>query len=154
MQNWGNLAIFAVIMGRLLAIDYGRRRTGSAVTDPQRIVATGLTTVRSPELVDFIKGYIAREPVDGIVVGYPTDMRGNESESMRYIRPAVERLRRELPEGITISFYDERFTSVLAHRAMLDGGMKKSDRRDKAIVDEISATIILNDYLQSISNKI
>lgn len=143
---------FAEYMGRLLAIDYGRRRTGIAVTDPLRIVATGLTTVPSHQLSTFLKEYIAREPVDGIVVGYPTDMRGRESESMRYIRPAIEKLRKELGNEIKITFYDERFTSVLAHRVMIDGGMKKTDRRDKAIVDEISATIILNDYLQSINN--
>lgn len=136
-------------MGRLLAIDYGRRRTGIAVTDPLRIVATGLTTVPSHQLDKFVADYIAREPVDAIVVGYPTDMRGRESESMQYIRPAIGRLRKMLPPQVEIIFYDERFTSVLAHRAMIDGGMKKSDRRDKAIVDEISATIILNDYLQS-----
>lgn len=135
-------------MGRLIAIDYGRRRSGIAVTDPLRIVASGLTTVPSATLVDFLRSYTARESVDAIIMGYPTDMRGRESESMRYIRPAVERLKREFP-AIPVIYYDERFTSVLAHRAMIDGGMKKSDRRDKAIVDEISATILLNDYLQS-----
>lgn len=136
-------------MGRLLSIDYGRRRTGIAVTDPLRIVASGLTTIPSHTLVDFVKGYIARETVDAIIVGLPTDMHGRESESMRYIKPAIARLRQSLPETVPVIFYDERFTSVLAHRAMIDGGMKKSDRRDKAIVDEISATILLNDFLQS-----
>ena len=135
-------------MGRFLSIDYGRRRTGIAVTDPLRIVASGLTTVPTHTLTQFLRDYTSRETVDRIIVGLPTDMRGRESESMRYIRPAVERLRRDFP-GIDIVYYDERFTSVLAHRAMIDGGMKKSDRRDKAIVDEISATILLNDYLQS-----
>lgn len=154
MQKSEMIVIFVGYMGRLLAIDYGRRRTGIAVTDPLRIVATGLTTVRSHELAAFLKEYVAREPVDAIIVGYPTDMRGRESESMRYIRPAVDKLRKELPEGIEFVFYDERFTSVLAHQAMIAGGMKKSDRRDKAIVDEISATIILNDYLQSMSYKL
>lgn len=135
-------------MGRFLSIDYGRRRTGIAVTDPLCIVASGLTTVPTHTLTQFLRDYTARETVDRIIVGLPTDMKGHESESMRYIRPAVERLRHDLP-GIDIVYYDERFTSVLAHRAMIDGGMKKSDRRDKAIVDEISATILLNDYLQS-----
>ena len=135
-------------MGRWLSSDYGRKRTGIAVTDPLRIVASGLTTVPSHTLPTFLKDYMSRETVDRIIVGLPTDMRGNESESMRYIRPAVDKLRREL-RGVEIVFYDERFTSVLAHKAMIDGGMKKSDRRDKAIVDEISATILLNDYLQS-----
>lgn len=135
-------------MGRLLSIDYGRRRIGIAVTDPLQIVASGLTTVPTHTLLQFLKDYTAREQVDTIVVGYPTDMHGNDSESMRYIRPAVERIKRELP-GIPVVYYDERFTSVLAHRAMIDGGMKKSDRRVKGTVDEISATILLNDYLES-----
>ena len=135
-------------MGRLLSIDYGRRRTGIAVTDPLQIVASGLTTVPTHTLMQFLKDYTAREQVDTIVVGHPTDMHGNDSESMRYITPAVNRLKRVFPDT-PIEFFDERFTSVLAHRAMIDSGMKKSDRRDKAVVDEISATILLNDYLQS-----
>ena len=129
-----------------MAIDYGRKRCGIAVTDPMQIVANGLTTVAAHEVIPFVKGYVAREPVERIVAGYPTTMRGEESESMRYIRPAVESLRRELPD-IPVEFSDERFTSVLAHRAMLSGGMKKKDRQNKAVVDEISATILLNDYL-------
>lgn len=135
-------------MGRLLAIDYGQRRCGIAVTDPMRIVANGLTTVDSSKLVEFIKGYIARETVDMIVVGKPTTMRGDDSDSNRYIGPGIGRLKKEIPD-IPVVFYDERFTSVLAHRAMIDGGLKKSDRRNKGLVDEISATIILNDYLQA-----
>ena len=135
-------------MGRLLSIDYGRRRTGVAVTDPLQIVASGLTTVPPHTLLQFLKAYTAREQVDTLVVGHPTDMHGNDSEAMRYIKPAVERIRRELP-SIPVIYYDERFTSVLAHRAMIDGGMKKSDRRVKGTVDEISATILLNDYLES-----
>lgn len=118
------------------------------MTDTLRIVATGLTTVSSASLVQFLKEYTSREEVDRIIVGLPTTMRGEPSESMRYITPAINRLRKELP-GIEVDFWDERFTSVLAHRAMIDGGMKKMARRDKAAVDEISATIILNDYLQS-----
>ncbi len=135
-------------MGRLLSIDYGRKRCGIAVTDTLCIVANGLTTVSTHTLVDFIKKYVATEPVDKIIVGHPTTMRGEESESMKYITPGVNRLRKELP-NIPIEFWDERFTSVIAHRSMIDGGMKKMARRDKAVVDEISATIILNDYLQS-----
>ena len=129
-----------------MAIDYGCKRCGIAVTDPMQIIANGLTTVAAHEVISFVKGYVAREPVERIVAGYPTTMRGEESESMRYIRPAVESLRRELPD-IPVEFSDERFTSVLAHRAMLSGGMKKKDRQNKAVVDEISATILLNDYL-------
>lgn len=131
-----------------MSIDYGRRRCGIAVTDTLRIVASGLTTVDTVHLIDFIKSYIAKEPVDAIIVGYPTTLRGEESDSMRYIRPGIGLLRKALPK-MEIIFFDERFTSSIAHRAMIDGGMKKKARRDKAIVDEISATIILNDYLSS-----
>lgn len=113
-----------------------------------RIVANGLTTVATAELCTFVRNYVTAEGVDRVIVGLPKTLRGEPSESMRYLTPVINRLRKEIaPVGI--EFYDERFTSVLAHRAMIDGGMKKSDRRDKAIVDEISATIILNDYLQS-----
>ena len=118
------------------------------MTDTLQIVANGLTTVATHTLVDFIKQYVAREQVDKIIVGKPTTMQGEESESMRYITPGINLLKKELP-GVTIEFWDERFTSVLAHRSMIDSGMKKMARRDKAVVDEISATIILNDYLQS-----
>ncbi|MBD5378340.1 MAG: Holliday junction resolvase RuvX [Bacteroides sp.] len=139
-------------MGRYLSIDYGRKRCGIAVTDTARIIASGLTTVQTCALEKFLADYMATEPVERIIVGLPTTMRGEPSESMRYITPAVNRLKKLFP-NIPIEFFDERFTSVLAHRSMLDSGMKKSDRRDKAVVDEISATIILNDYLQSIQNS-
>lgn len=135
-------------MGRLLSIDYGRKRCGIAVTDTLCIVANGLTTIPTHTLIAFIKNYVATEQVDKIIVGKPTTMKGEDSESMRYITPGINKLRKELPQ-IPIIFWDERFTSVLAHRSMLDSGMKKTTRQDKAIVDEISATIILNDYLQS-----
>lgn len=135
-------------MGRLLAIDFGCRRCGIAVTDPLRLVANPLDTVETGRLVEFVQGYLAREAVDAVIVGEPTQMNGQPSESMRYLTPAINRLRK-LIAPVPIIFYDERFTSVLAHRAMLDGGMKKMDRRDKAVVDRISASIILNDYLNS-----
>ncbi|MDE5810984.1 MAG: Holliday junction resolvase RuvX [Muribaculaceae bacterium] len=135
-------------MARLLAIDYGRRRCGIAVTDPMQIVASALSTVATNDLIDFVKRYCAENEVEAIIVGNPTTLRGEPSESMRYITPGINRLAKELPEMPVIRF-DERFTSTLAHRAMIDGGMKKSDRRDKAVVDRIAATIILNDYLQS-----
>lgn len=131
-----------------MAIDYGRKRCGIAVTDTLRIVANGLTTVPTHTLIDFVKNYIKTEPVDKILVGLPTTLRGEASESMKYITPGINRMRKELPEML-IEFWDERFTSALAHRSMLEGGMKKMARRDKAVVDEISATILLNDYLQS-----
>lgn len=136
-------------MGRLMAIDYGRRRCGIAVTDPLRIVATGLSTVRTCDLAKWVADYILKENVDAIIVGKPSTMRGEDSESMNYTRPGIAMLRKVLPQDIEITYWDERFTSVLAHRAMIDGGMRKSRRRDKAVVDEIAATIILNDYLQS-----
>ena len=135
-------------MARLLAIDFGKKRCGIAVTDTLQIVANGLTTVATGTLNDFIASYLAKENVERIIVGLPTTMRGEESESMRYIRPGIERLRKVTGES-PIEFFDERFTSVLAHSAMIDGGMRKMARRDKAIVDEISATIILNDYIAS-----
>lgn len=135
-------------MARLLAIDFGKKRCGIAVTDSLQIVANGLTTVETGKLVDYISAYCASEPVEKIIVGYPTTVRGAESESMRFIRPGIGRLRKALPL-IPIEFSDERFTSVLAHRAMIEGGMKKMARRNREIVDEISATIILNDFLQN-----
>ncbi len=135
-------------MGRLLAIDYGRKRCGVAVTDTLQIVATALATVPAKDLEKFLVEYTSREPVDRIIVGLPKTMDGSPSESMKYITPAVGRIRKALP-GIPVIFSDERFTSVLAHRAMIDSGVRKMDRRDKGAVDRMSATIILNDYLQS-----
>ena len=136
-------------MGRLLAIDYGRKRCGIAVTDTMRIVATALDTVATAELCGYIQAYVAREPVDAIIVGHPTTLDGQESESMRYIVPGIKRVRKLLPPEIDVVFYDERFTSALAHQAMLDSGMHRMQRRDKAVVDRMAATIILNEYLQS-----
>lgn len=135
-------------MGRLLAIDYGRKRCGVAVTDPLRIVATALATVPSAGLVAFVKDYVASNPVDRIIVGLPTTMRGEPSESMRYITPALVRLRKELP-GMEIVMWDERFTSTMAHRAMLEGGFSRSTRQDKGAIDRMAAVIILNSYLDS-----
>ncbi len=113
-----------------------------------RIVATGLETVSTAGLVDYVKNYVSREPVDAIIVGLPRDVHGCESESMRYITPGINRLRNVLPH-MKIIFFDERFTSVIAHRAMIESGMKKMQRRDKATVDTMAAAIILNDFLQS-----
>lgn len=138
-------------MARIIGIDYGRKRTGVAVTDPLKIVAGALATVPTHTLEQFITGYLAREQVELIVIGQPTQLDGQPSESMRYITPFVNRLKKILPD-IPIVMYDERFTSTIAHQAMIAGGMKKSDRRDKARVDSIAATIILNDYLSSIHN--
>lgn len=135
-------------MGRLMGIDMGRKRCGIAVTDSLRIVATGLATVSTASLTDFIKDYLLSEQVDTFIIGLPRTLSGQESESMRFIRPAIARLRSAFPQ-IPIVMFDERFTSAIAHRAMLDSGMSRSRRRDKAIVDTMAATIILNDYLQS-----
>lgn len=135
-------------MGRILAIDYGTRRTGIAVSDPQQLIAGGLATVETRELERFLMQYAAREDVSTIVVGKPMRMDGSPSETMRFIRPLVARLRRCFP-AIEVVLYDERFTSVIAHRAMLDGGLHKMARRDRALVDRISATIILEDYMSS-----
>ena len=135
-------------MGRIIGIDFGRKRTGIAVTDPLKIVANGLTTVPSHTVVDFLVKYIEKENVEKIVVGLPKQLNGQPSESMQYITPFLNRLKKVLPQ-IPVVMYDERFTSTLAHKAMFDGGMKKKDRQNKEIVDTIAATIILNDYLQS-----
>lgn len=135
-------------MGRLLSIDFGRKRCGIATTDTLQIVANGLCTIATADLCAWVKAYIARVTVDKIVVGLPVTLRGEPSESQRWLRPAIGRLAREVAP-VPVVFYDERFTSALAHKAMLDGGLKRMARRDKALVDEISAAIILNDFLQS-----
>lgn len=135
-------------MGRILAIDYGRKRTGLAVTDPMQIIASGLTTVSTHELAGFIQNYVSREKVDRIIIGHPRQMNYEDSENMKNIVPFMNRLKKMLPD-IPLELVDERFTSVLAHQAMLAGGLKKKDRQNKALVDEISATIILQSYLES-----
>ena len=138
-------------MGRLLAIDYGKRRTGLAVTDPARIIANGLTTVDTHKLWDYLIDYVKREPVDKIIIGMPTQMSGEASENQQNIIPFINRWKKNFP-GIPIEGYDERFTSVLAHRTMIDAGLRKSARRNRALVDEISATIILQSYMESVFN--
>ena len=135
-------------MGRILAIDYGTRRTGIAVSDPLRIIAGGLTTVETKELEKFLAEYFAGNEVDIIVVGKPTQMNGQPSETWRYVEPLVGRLRKAYPDK-SVELYDERFTSVMAHRTMLESGIGKMARRDKALVDKISATIILQSYMDS-----
>lgn len=135
-------------MGRYLAIDYGKKRTGIAVSDPLRIIANGLTTVPTATLFDFLKEYMAKEEVLVIVVGQPKQMNNEYSENMKRIEPFVGRLRKLYP-NIAIEYFDERFTSKMAHQTMLDGGLKKKDRQNKELVDEISATIILQGYMES-----
>jgi len=135
-------------LGRILSIDYGRKRTGLAVTDPLQIIAGGLATVSTSELFDWLQGYLRREQVELIVIGEPRQPNGQPSENLPRVQQFVNRWRKVHPE-VPIDYYDERFTSVLAHQAMLDGGLRKKARQDKALVDEISATIILEDYLRS-----
>ena len=136
-------------MGRILAIDYGRKRTGLAVTDMLRITANPLLTIETNQLMNWLADYFSREQVDEVVIGHPTQMNGEESESMNYIRPFMGNFRKQFPDK-PITMYDERFTSVLAHQAMLAGGMKKKDRQNKAVVDKIAACIILEGYLDSL----
>ena len=135
-------------MARILSIDYGKKRTGLAVTDPLQIIAGGLATVATSELFDFLKAYIAREQVEMIVIGEPRQPNGEPSENLARVQQFVNRWRKAVPE-VPIQYYDERFTSVLAHQVMLDGGLKKKARQNKGLVDEISATIILEDFMRS-----
>lgn len=139
-------------MGRILALDYGTKRTGVAVSDPMRIIANALDTVPTVTLKDYLKKYIARNDVSIIVVGNPLQMDGTPSESFAHIEPFVKWLRKEFPQ-IEVVLFDERFTSVLALRAMIGGGVSKMARRDKALVDRVSATIILQGYMESLEYK-
>ena len=139
-------------MGRILAIDYGTRRTGIAVSDPLRIIAGALTTVETKQLEKFLADYFSKNDVDTIVLGKPVQMNGSPSETMRFIEPLAARLRRSYPDKDVV-LYDERFTSVLAHRAMIESGMGRMARRDKAVVDRISAAIILQSSMESISMR-
>lgn len=139
-------------MARILSIDYGKKRTGLAVTDPLQLIAGGLATVSTSELFDWLKNYIAHESVERIVIGEPRQPNGQPSENLARVQQFVNRWRKAVPE-IPVEYYDERFTSVLAHQAMLDGGLRKKARQDKALVDEISATIILEDYMRSRRNN-
>jgi putative Holliday junction resolvase len=134
-------------MGRILAIDYGSKRTGIAVTDPLRIIATALETVPSNDLLNFLKGYLQKETVDEFVVGMPKTLLNKDSETAPLVRKFVAQLKLTFPEK-PVHLADERFTSSMAKRAMIDGGMKKKDRRDKANVDKISATIILQSFME------
>ncbi|MBR4048001.1 MAG: Holliday junction resolvase RuvX [Bacteroides sp.] len=140
-------------MSRILAIDYGRKRSGVAVTDVLQLVPNGLATIPSHELLQFVLDYVGRESVECIVIGLPKQMNNELSENMKYIEPFVRSLQKRLP-AMPIHYVDERFTSVIAHRAMLDAGLKKKDRQNKALVDEISATIILQTYLDSKNNNL
>jgi putative Holliday junction resolvase len=134
-------------MSRTLAIDYGKKRVGIAVTDPEQLIATRLTTVATHEIWDFLSDYFLKEKVEKVIVGYPVTLNNRPSEAVNYITPFLKKFQHKFPE-ITLELVDERFTSKLAFRAMIDGGLKKEKRKDKALVDGISATIILQDYLE------
>ena len=138
-------------MARILSIDYGKKRCGLAVTDPLKIIPGGLATVATPELMAFLDDYLRREEVELIVVGEPRQPNGQPSENYARVKSWAGQFCKLHPE-VPLQFYDERFTSVLAHKAMLDGGLKKKARKNKALVDEISATIILQDFMNSIEN--
>ena len=136
-------------MGRILSIDYGKKRTGLAVTDPLRIIANGLATIPTSDIFDYLTQYLAKESVDQLVIGKPIQPNGQPSENLARVENFVNRWRKLHPE-MPIDYYDERFTSVIAHQVMIAGGVKKKTRReDKGLVDEISATIILQDYMRS-----
>ncbi len=138
-------------MARILAIDYGRKRTGFAVTDDLQIIATGLTTVPSNEAIDFLITYLSTEKVERFIVGLPRQMNNSPSESVVYIEPFIRSLKKTFPE-LPVERMDERFTSKIAFQTMVSAGLKKKDRQNKALIDQVSATIILQSYLESRKN--
>lgn len=140
---------FFINLGRILAVDYGRKRVGLAVTDPGQTIANSLTTIHASEIWEFLKAYISKEKVDIIVVGYPKTINNKPSEAVKYINPFVKKLKETYPD-IKIDLADERFTSQIAFQAMIDGGVKKKKRQDKAMVDKISANLILQSYIDKI----
>ncbi len=135
-------------MSRILAIDYGRKRVGVAVTDPLQMIASGLTTVPAHEILSFLSDYFLKEAVECVVLGYPLKMNNEESESMKYVKQFATAFKRKFPL-VPLEYEDERYTSKMAVRAMIEGGMKKKDRRKKENIDKISAAIILQSYLAS-----
>jgi putative Holliday junction resolvase len=132
---------------RILAIDYGLKRTGIAVTDPLKIIATGLTTIESPQLFKFLKEYTGKESVERFIIGFPRNLDGTETDASRPVLQVIEKLNKQFPQ-IPITQIDERFTSKMASRAMVDMGMRKKERRDKSLVDMIAATLMLQEFLQ------
>ncbi|MBQ4002796.1 MAG: Holliday junction resolvase RuvX [Bacteroidaceae bacterium] len=135
-------------MGRVLSIDYGVRRTGLAVTDPLQLIAGGLTTVETPRLMAFLQDYVRREPVERFVVGLPKQTNGRDSDNLPRVRSFVGQLKKKFPD-VPVEMWDERYTSVMAHRTMLESGIGRMARRNKALVDEISATIILQGWMEA-----
>jgi len=139
-------------MARILAIDYGKKRVGLAVTDPSQIIANRLTTVSTHTIWDFLHSYFSKEQVEAVVVGYPKQMNNEASEAVRYINPFLRKFQLQFPD-MKLEVYDERFTSKMAFQTMIDGGLKKQKRQDKELVDSIAATIILQSYLEQKRNK-
>lgn len=133
-------------MARIMAIDYGLKRTGLAVTDPLQIIATGLMTIESPKLIPFLKDYFKKEPVELILMGEPKNWDDSDTHATPLVKQIVQRLQKEFP-SIPLKMVDERYTSKMASRAMIDMGMKKMQRRNKALIDEIAATIMLQEYM-------
>jgi putative Holliday junction resolvase len=139
-------------MGRILAIDYGQKRTGIAVTDPLKIIANGLETVPSHTLIHFLKGYFDKEAVEMVIIGYPRQMNNEASEAVTYVDEFITHFRKNFPK-MKYELMDERFTSKMALQAMIDGGVKKQQRRNKALIDKVSATIILQSYMEMKMNS-
>lgn len=139
-------------MGRILAIDYGKKRVGLAVTDPAQIIANKLTTVATTELWDFLQNYFNKENVDKVIIGYPRQLNNQPSEAVTYINPFIKKFKLKYPE-MHLELMDERFTSKMAFQTMIDGGVSKKGRRNKAMVDAISATIILQNYMEQKRNS-
>lgn len=135
-------------MGRILAFDIGRKRTGVAATDPLKIIANGLSTIPTDSVVTFLTQYLNKESVELVVIGYPRQMNNQLSEAVKYIQPVINRIKKVFPD-LQIELVDERFTSKMAFQTMIDGGVKKKNRQNKALVDTISATIILQSYMES-----
>lgn len=139
-------------LGRILAIDYGKKRVGLAVTDEMKIIANSIGTLHSREVISFLEKYVSKENVECFVVGEPKQMDYSESESVKYIEPFIKQLKKVFPD-IPVKRFDERFTSKMAFQTMIDAGLKKKDRQNKALVDSISATIILQSYMESLNNN-
>jgi putative Holliday junction resolvase len=136
-------------LARLLAIDFGQKRTGIAVSDPLQIIATALTTVHSKDIFDFLEEYLKNEAVEKIIVGDPKTLKNEDAQAMQFVKPFVKKLRDKFPTTEIVMF-DERFTSKMAFQAMIDGGVKQKDRRDKALIDRTSAVILLQSFMETI----
>ncbi len=139
-------------MGRILAIDYGQKRVGIAVTDKNKIIANGLATIHVKDIMSFLKEYIEKEDVECIVIGKPLDMKSKDSDASRFIEPFVKQVKKQFPK-ISVERIDERFTSQLALKTMQDAGLKRKARQNKSLVDTISATIMLQSYMEKLNNK-